>query len=212
MKNCGVIYARFKQQSEARRAVNNETPERRAVKWVGWIFWPGVRQTKGLLARGPKETGLSLGRRLLWIPSDQKAPDHGTIQKRNLTSRAHPAKLASSKNLQQRGLQSGMQSLKEMVAATSSHRCQRTLLSLARLPGVNRQGGLPKKLIGTSSRIRTTIKFVTRLPGAQYSSSSSAVLLALFSKFLNAETKSPQRRAKASINRRRGKREANRLL
>jgi len=32
MKNCGVIYARFKQQSEARRAVNNETPERRAVK------------------------------------------------------------------------------------------------------------------------------------------------------------------------------------
>jgi len=32
MKNCGVIYARFKQQSEARRTVNNETPERRAVK------------------------------------------------------------------------------------------------------------------------------------------------------------------------------------
>jgi len=88
---------------------------------------------------------LSLGRRLIWIPSDQKAPDHGTIQKGNLTSRAHPAKLASSKNLQQRGLQSGMQSLKEVVAATSSHRCQRTLLSLARLPGVNRQGGLPKK-------------------------------------------------------------------
>jgi hypothetical protein len=81
---------------------------------------------------------------LIWIPSDQKAPDHGTIQKGNLTSRAHPAKLATSKNLQQRGFQSGMQSLKEMVAATSSHRCQRTLLSLARLPGVNRQGGLPK--------------------------------------------------------------------
>jgi hypothetical protein len=54
---------------------------------------------------------------LIWIPSDQKAPDHGTIQKGDLTSRAHPAKLASSKNLQQRGSQSGMQSLKEMVAA-----------------------------------------------------------------------------------------------
>jgi len=49
---------------------------------------------------------------LIWIPSDQKAPDHGTIQKGNLTSRAHPAKLATSKNLQQRGFQSGMQSPK----------------------------------------------------------------------------------------------------
>src|SRR5438552_5412551 len=95
-----------------------------------------------------------------------------------------------------------------MIAATSPHRCQRTLLSLARFAWRQSPGRLTKKLIGTSSRIRTTIKFVTRLPGAQYSSSSSAVLLALFSKFLNAETKSPQRRAKASINRRRGKREA----
>jgi hypothetical protein len=33
-----VVCARFKQRSEARRTLDNETPERRAVNWIGWCF------------------------------------------------------------------------------------------------------------------------------------------------------------------------------
>ena len=119
--------------------------------------------------------------------------------KRNLTSRAHPAKLEFSKTTRS-----------SKPAIHSSGRIERrnlVLLSkdstgLTHLIGDTRQYGLPKRLIGTSSRIRTTIKFVTRLPGAQYSSSEFLSAACLFFKFLSAETKSPQRRAKASINRR----------
>jgi len=81
MKNCGVVCARFKQRSEARRTFDNETPKRSAVNWIGWCLGFGVGQGNEQLARGSKENGLSLGRRLIRIHLDSPAPGHGTIQK-----------------------------------------------------------------------------------------------------------------------------------
>jgi hypothetical protein len=72
--------------------------------------------------------------------------------KRNLTSHAHPAKTGIPQELATMLSQRSDSTLKEVAAATDSHRVKR-LLSLARLFGVDRQYGLPKKLIGTSSRI-----------------------------------------------------------
>jgi hypothetical protein len=143
LKNCGVIYARLKQQREARGTVNNETPERRAVNWIEWWFWPSVRQARDQLTSGPKENGLSLERHWFWNRSDQKAPCNGTIQKRNLTSRAQPAKTGIIKDFRTMLFQSSDSTLKKWPLQLPLI-VVKGLLSLARFFGGNRQYGLPK--------------------------------------------------------------------